>query len=134
MKAKKVFEAQNFERGQNPKASMDLGGIVLEKEKRKRHEAMKEAMKDAEVIANQEWEMYLQETLVGKKITARMTSMPTMNIKTHEWTGKRETKDFTITVQDISTQELNDLLINIVIADTENKMYAFSLDEKIYFE
>jgi len=134
MKAKKVFEAQNFERGQNPKASMDLGGIVLEKEKRKRHEEMREAQKDAEVLANQEWEMYLQEILVGKKITAKMTSLPTMNVKTHEMRGKRETKDFTITVQDISTQELSDNLINIVIADTENNMYAINLDEKIYFE
>jgi hypothetical protein len=134
MQAKKVFEVQNFERGQNPKASMDLGGIVLEKEKRKRHEALKDAKDDAEVLANQEWEMYLQETLVGKKITAKMTSLPTMNVKTHVMTGKRETKDFTIVVEDISTNELDDNLINIVIADTEHNMYALNLDEKIYFE
>jgi hypothetical protein len=134
MQAKKVFEVQNFERGKNPKASMDLGGIVLEKEKRKRHEEMREAQKDAEIIANQEWEMYLQEILVGKKITAKMTSLPTMNIKTHIMTGKRITKDFTITVEDINTQELSDLLINIIVADTEHNMYALPLDEKIYFE
>jgi len=134
MQAKKVFEVQNFERGKNPRATLDLGGIVLEKEKRKKHQEMKDAQKDAEVIANQQWEMYLQEILVGKKITAKMTSLPTMNVKTHVMTGKRETKDFTITVQDISTQELTDLLINIVLADTENNMYAISLDEKIYFE
>ena len=134
MQAKKVFEVQNFERGKNPRATLDLGGIVLENEKRKKHQEMKDAQKDAEVIANQQWEMYLQEILVGKKITAKMTSLPTMNVKTHVMTGKRETKDFTITVQDISTQELTDLLINIVLADTENNMYAISLDEKIYFE
>jgi hypothetical protein len=68
MKARLVEDKQNFERGQNPRASMDIGGIVLEKEKRLKHEAMKEAQKDAEIVANQEWEMYLQETLVGKKL------------------------------------------------------------------
>ena len=134
MRAKFINETQNFERTGNPKKSMGIGGIILEKEKNKKQEAMRQAQKDTENIANQEWNKYLQKSLVGKKITANMTSLPTMNIKTHIMTGKRITKDFTITVQDISTQPLTDLLINILIADTDNKIYVISLDEKIYFE
>jgi hypothetical protein len=134
MKAIKVLEVQNFERGKNPKASMDLGGVVLEKEKQERFEKMKESQREAEVIANQEWDMYLQETLVGKKITARMSKLPTMNIKTKEMSGTRETKDFTIVIEDISTDNLSELLLNIVVADTDHNMYSLHLKDKIYFE
>ena len=95
---------------------------------------MKEAQRDAEIFNNQEWEMYLQKTLVGKKITAKMTSMPTMNTKTKEMHGKRETKNFTITVADVVTSDLSELLLNIVVADENDKMYGLSLNDKIYFE
>jgi hypothetical protein len=134
MQAKKVFEVQNFERGKVPRASMGLGGIVLEKEKQERFEKMKESQREAEIIANQEWDMYLQETLVGKKITAKMTSLPTLNVKTHEMSGTRETKEFTIVVEDISTDNLSELPRNIVVADTEHNMYSLHLKDKIYFE
>lgn len=133
MQAKKVFEVQNFERGQNPKASMDLGGIVLEKESRNRLEKMRDTQREAETIANQEWKGYLQKIFVGKKITARMTSLQTMNMKTHKL-SERITKDFTITVEDIVTQPLTDLLISISVSDTDHQMYSLPLDEKIYFE
>lgn len=134
MKARLVEDTQHFERGQNPKAAMGIGGIILEKEKQKRFEKMKEAQKDAEHIANQDWEMYLQETLIGKKITAKMTSLSTLNVKTHEMSGTRETKEFTVVVEDISTDNLGELLLNIVIADTDHKMYSLSLNQKIYME
>ena len=133
MQAKKVFEVQNFERGQNPRKLLDLGGIVLEKETKNRIEEIRKAKKNVEDAANQEWKMYLQKILVGKKITARMTSLQTMDMKTHIL-GERVTKDFTITVQEVSSQDLSDLLINIAVADTDHNMYALSLDEKIYFE
>jgi hypothetical protein len=61
-----------------------------------------------------------------------MTSMPTMNVKSHVMTGKRETKNFTIIVQDIATNNLDDNLSHVVIADTDNNMYSISLDDKIY--
>jgi hypothetical protein len=134
MQAKKVFEVQNFERGKTPKASMALGGIVLEKECRNRIEEIRQARKQVETIANQKWEKYLRKTFIGKRITAKMTSLPSVDIKTHLWSGKRETKDFTITVEDVNTQQLTDLLISIGVADTDNNMYVLPLDEKIYFE
>ena len=136
MKAKKVFEVQNFERGKNPKQAMDLGGIILETQKQKYYEDMKQAQRDVEILYNQNWEMYLRETLIGKKITAKMTSMPSMNKKTRDFTGKRETKDFTIIVEDIHTNSLgsDEFLLSIVIASSDHKMYNLYLKNKIYFE
>ena len=134
MKARLVEDTQHFERGQNPKAAMGIGGIILEKEKQERLNKMREEQKEAEVIANQDWDMYLQETLIGKKITAKMSSLPTLNVKTNLMSGTRETRVFTIVVQDISTDNLGDLLLNIVIADTEHKMYNLSLNQKISIE
>ena len=32
MRAKTINEAQNFERGKNPRATMDLGGIIYQEE------------------------------------------------------------------------------------------------------
>ena len=134
MKARLVEDTQHFERGQNPKAAMGIGGIILEKEKQERLNKMREEQKEAEVIANQDWDMYLQETLIGKKITAKMSSLPTLNVKTNLMSGTRETRVFTIVVEDISTDNLGDLLLNIVIADTEHKMYNLSLNQKISIE
>lgn len=138
MQAKKVFEVQNFQRGQSPKKALDLGGIELSKESQKRLESLKERKKEAEVEANQDWDMFLQETLVGKKITAVMTSMPTFKVKKEgglgEQVGKREIKEFTITVQDIQSDDLSEMLLSIVVADMDNKLYNLHLKDKIYFE
>ena len=138
MQAKKVFEVQNFERGKNPKSSMDLGGINLESQVQERLKKLNEIKGEAAVTANQDWDMFLQETLVGKKITAIMTSMPTFKVKKEggigEQVGKRETKEFTIIVQDLQSDDLSEILSTIVIADTDNKMYNLHLNNKIYFE
>jgi len=141
MKAIKVFEIQNFERGQNPKKTLDLGGIDLFKEASKRLESLKERKEEIEIEENKNWEMFLQETLVGKKITAKMTSMPAWKVNKEGGigakVGTRETKDFTITVQDISTENLEnfrDMRSAIIVADTNNQMYQLYLKDKIYFE
>lgn len=138
MQAKKVFEVQNFERGQNPKKALDLGGLDLAKQINKRIKDLDERKKEAEIEANQDWDMFLQETLVGKKITAKMTSMPSWKVNKDgglgERIGTKETKDFTITVQDIHTENLSELLLSIVVADMDNKMYQLYLKDKIYFE
>jgi hypothetical protein len=138
MQAKKVFEVQNFQRGQSPKKALDLGGMILGKESEKRLEDLKERKREAEIHANQDWDMFLQETLAGKKITAKMTSMPHFKVKPDggigEQVGKRETKEFTITVQDIQSDDLSELLLSVVIADMDNKMYNLHLSDKIYFE
>ena len=127
MQAKKVFEVQNFERGQSPKKALDLGGMTLAKESEKRLESLKEIKREAEIHANRDWDMFLQEILVGKKITAKMTSMPSFKVKPDggigEKIGVRETKEFTITVQDIQSDDLSELLLSVVIADMDNKMY-----------
>jgi len=138
MQAKKIFEVQNFERGQSPKKALDLGGIDLSKEIQKRVEDLKEKQKEIEIEANQDWDMFLQEALVGKKITAEMTSMPSFKVKPDggigEKVGVRETKEFTITVQDVKTDDLSEMLLAIIIADMDNKVYQLYLKNKIYFE
>lgn len=138
MQAKKVFEVQNFERGKSPKRALDLGGVDLAKESNKRLEELKERKREAEITANQDWDMFLQETLVGKKITAKMTSLPAFKTKPDggigEKIGIRETKEFTITVQDVQSEDLSELLLSIVVADMDNKIYNLHLSDKIYFE
>jgi hypothetical protein len=141
MQAKKVFEAQHFERGRSPKASMDIGGIDLFKEASQRLEDLTEKKKDLDIEYNGDWEKFLHETLVGKKITAIMTSMPSFKIKPEgglgEKVGKRETKEFTITVQDVRSENLEnfrDARANIIVADMDNKIYQLYINNKIYFE
>jgi len=138
MQAKKVFEVQNFERGKSPKRALDLGGVDLSKEIEQRLEDLKEKKREAEIHANQDWDMFLQETLVGKKITAKMTSMPSWKMtkdgKMGEKIGSRETKEFTITVQDIQSDDLSEMLAAVIVADMDNKMYQLFLKDKIYFE
>jgi len=138
MQAKKVFEVQNFERGQSPKRALDLGGVDLSKQIEQRLEDLKERKREVEIEANQNWDMFLQETLVGKKITAKMTSMPSWKVNKDggigQKVGTRETKEFTITIQDVNSDDLSEMLMAIVVADTDNKMYQLYLKDKIYFE
>lgn len=138
MQAKKVFEVQNFERGQSPKKALDLGGIDLSQEIQKRIEELKERKREVEIEENQNWDMFLQETLVGKKITAKMTSMPSWKVNKDggigQKVGTRETKEFTITVQDVNSDDLSEMLMAVVVADMDNKMYQLYLKDKIYFE
>ena len=46
MQAKKVFEAQHFERGRSPKASMDIGGIQISSLYTKRENEYLESIKE----------------------------------------------------------------------------------------
>jgi hypothetical protein len=118
---------------------LDLGGVDLSKQVEQRLKDLKERKKEAEIEANQNWDMFLQETLVGKKITAKMTSMPSWKVNKEggigEKIGNRETKEFTITVQDVNSGDLSEMqLMAVVVADTNNKMYQLYLKDKIYFE
>lgn len=58
MRAKILNEIQNFEKGQDPKKALDLGGIVPSK---KFYEIFKKA--------KQEWYAYIKELLEGKTIS-----------------------------------------------------------------
>ena len=57
MRAKTVNEVQEFERGLNPKAAMEIGGIDLEK-----------VCNNTAIKGLKEWNKYLQQ-FIGKKIT-----------------------------------------------------------------
>lgn len=144
MRAKTVNEAQNFERGKNPKAALGIGGINLYDLYEERMSDLEREISMSKINADTEWEEYLRENFVGKKITAHMTRMVTFNIKTKQKSLDSETKygEFTIVVQDIRPGEsFSDAIgrnVEIspqaIVADMDNKIYTMRLNQKIYIE
>ncbi len=137
MQAKKVFEAQNFERGLNPKKALDLGGISLfplyQKRQKKLENDRVKLLKDA----NEDWDNFLKKTFVGKTITAHLKTMPSFD-KQGNMHGKTQRGEFTIKVQDViapSSSNEGFLTNTIIFADMDNNIYALDdLNQKIYIE
>lgn len=143
MRAKTINEDQNFERGRTAKAALGVGGINLHNLYRKKIEKLESEISLAKNSADTEWEDYLRETLVGKKITAKMTKMVTFNIKTKVRSeGGQKYGEFTIEVQDIRPgEDLSEVIgrnlemtPQVIIADMNNSLYTMKLDQKIYIE
>lgn len=143
MRAKMVKEGINFERGKNPKATMDIGGIDLAEKFKDRLNDLEMEIGGVKVTADEEWYEYVKETLVGKRITAEMVRMQTMDIKTGKMQGTQKRGDFTIEVQDVQlTDNLSDIISSsiqrsipgIIIADMENNMYQMKMNQKIHFD
>jgi hypothetical protein len=143
MRAKTVNEDVNFERGRNPKESMGIGGLELSEEFEERMDQLKMKVDGIKATEDEDWINYLEETFIGKKITAEMTTMPFMNLKSKEMSGKRETGKFSIEVQDIKlTDNLSDIMDSpitrsypkIIVADMENNIYEMKMNQKIYFD
>ena len=95
------------------------------------------------VTADENWYNYVRKMLIGKKITAELTTMPSMNIKTKKMSCQRTTGKFSIEVQDLKlTDNLSDMLNSpitrnypkIIVADMENKIYELKMNQKIHFE
>jgi hypothetical protein len=113
-----VYEVQNFERGQDPKAAMDLGGIKFTTQLYE--------------FVNQ-WEENIQKTLQGRTITAVMRELKSDG-------NEGATKKQTITVKEIDNiytlgymGENNSNWHIVIIADNK-KRYNFFLDQKIYIK
>jgi len=143
MRAKTVNEEVNFERGKSPKATMDIGGIDLAEKFKDRLNDLEMEIGGVKVTADEEWYEYVKETLVGKRITAEMVRMQTMDIKTGKMQGTQKRGDFTIEVQDIQLSDnLSDIVDStfsrsiprIIVADMENNMYQMSMNQKIHFD
>ena len=140
MRARTVNEEVNFERGQDPKESMGIGGINLADEYDEKMYELKYSLDATKEKYDIEWEEYVGEVLRGKTITAEMTKMPTMD-KSGAMSGKHERGKFTVKVQDVKpSDEFSKnigsnvhIMPSIIVADIDNNIYQMKMDQKISF-
>ena len=134
MRAKTINEDNNFTRGMSPKAAMGVGGIVFKdiiEQRRKKLDWEKEKLTHA---ADKKWQADLRKMLVGKTITGHMQKLPMID-KNNNTVGKSEWKTFTIVVQDVLMEKLEDS--SIIIGDMNNNLYSIRFETwtgKIYIE
>jgi len=149
-----INEAQEFERGKNPKKALGVGGLDLGSDYERRIEDYKMAISGATVSHTDEWIEFLKDNLRGKEITAEMKMLRTFSVggdkpkpinKSDADFSKREQ---TITVQDVkpSWGMGDDFSVHIggsplsasppklIVADMENNIYEMPINQKIYFE
>jgi hypothetical protein len=150
MRAKTVNEAQDFERGRNPKATLGVGGIDLASNYEMRIDDYKKAVQMVTMEHTEDWKEFLRKTLVGKTITAEMKQLPqiTKSGKSKPSSGMWKLKETTIQVQDIiptwgvgedfsittSGSPMGNMLPKLILADMKNNMYELSMDQKIYID
>lgn len=146
MRAKAVNEVQNFEKGQSPKKAMGIGGLDLNKDFQNRIEKYKQVIDGTTLSHTDEWIEFLSDNLRGKKITAYMRKMSTMNVSSNKKEGLFNSGEHTIEVQDIlpswgikddfseynSDNPLRATPPQLIVADMDNNMYQMSMDQKIY--
>jgi len=148
MRAKAVNEIQNFEKGQNPKKAMGIGGLDLSQDYQRRIDDYMQAIDGITLSHTDEWKEFLKDTLVGKTITAELKKMPSMNAKTGKTSGSHERGEFTIKVKDVmptwgmgddfsvhnSGSPLSTSPPTLIVADMDNNMYQMSMNQKIQFD
>ena len=128
MRAKSVNEIKNFERGLNPKAAMDTGGIELGKELWKRKEAY-----------IQEWKDYLTNLMMGKTVSGFMHkyTFGVFGPISAGW-GNYSIKVAKININSDAQMQKEGLPINVVISDGKGKeCYLVPIggeDSKIYID
>ncbi len=139
LKPEYLNETQNFERGQDPKAAMGIGGVELMDDYNERISDLKVDIEDLKSAYSESYKDYIREILPGKKITAKMSTLPTIS-KDGKSKGKYESGEFTITVQDAmpsgnigeeATRSGYGASPSLVVADMEGNMYQLNLDQKI---
>jgi hypothetical protein len=118
MRAKTINEEQNFERGLDPRASMDIGGIDFGKQFAKMSE---------------EWEEKVKKSIEGKTITASMTELKQNGTegRTKKQTAMVKEVDNIYTMGFMGGNESN---WNLVIETPEGVRYSLTLDQKIYIK
>jgi len=138
LKPEYLNETQNFERGQDPKAAMGIGGVELMDIFTEKRQLMEDDIEEIKKSYTDLWQDYVREILPGKEITATMSRLPKVT-KDGGTQGKYETKSFTITVQDaMPSNKLGDEVSRgfsitpaLIVADLEGNMYQLNLDQKI---
>lgn len=118
MRAKTVNEVQNFERGNNPRSAMGIGGVQFGVEKFK----MKQKLKN-------DWADFVRKTLIGKTISGTF----------NKWSINPDTKmpdakwgEYTVKVKEVSNLDLDDQVI--IVSDSKNQYYVPVGEEKIIIE
>lgn len=139
MRARKVNEVQNFERGQDPKKALGIGGLDLQSKFEEFIEDLEMNISMSKLTQDEAWEDFLQKNLVGKTITADLDPLMTIK-KSGKSIPKKPRGEYTIKIKDVkASNELSKSLErfsgehNIIVADTENNMYSMKKG-KIYFE
>jgi len=131
MKAKKISESSNFERGGGRK-SLDLGGADFGKIRDSWSKDLAENKARLENEYDESWNEWLKKNLLDKKVTGRMTKMAvfdkTMSVKK----SNSETGNFTVIVRDLVAESLNAASV-VLLGDDEN-LYSLALYQKIYIE
>ena len=145
MRARTVNEDVNFERGRNPKKSMDIGGLDLATDYQRRVDEYRQSVEGTTLSHTDEWKEFLRDTLVGKNITAEMKKLPTIS-KSGKTQTPFERGEFTIEVKDVLptwgmgedfSVHLNEGPFQqtppkLIVADMDNNMYELSMDQKIH--
>jgi hypothetical protein len=146
MRARTVNEEVNFERSQNPKTALDIGGIDLFKNLEKILDELDYEIGQSKFSAGEEWAEFLENNLIGKTITADMKKLPGIDTKTGKSTSKYESGKFTIKVVALKMgEEFGEMydqykhigfVPQIILADEDGGIYSISLraGQKIYFE
>jgi hypothetical protein len=106
-------EIIHFERGLNPKASMNIGGIVL-------GETYDAIMKEP----TEKWYRFLKKTLVGKKVSGRFLTFETES-------GKWIFTKTSFIVSEIIKWDRNG---DVDVKSSDDTMYVIKGYEKIYIE
>ena len=154
MRARTVNEAQEFERGKNPKQALGVGGLDLGKDYEERIEEYKMSISGTTLSHTDEWIEFLRDTLVDRTITAKMKMLRTFSVKGDKPEPvNKPNADFSLREQTIQVQDLKpswgtgeDFSVHIgerlltptppklILASMDNDIYEMPLDQKIHFE
>ena len=119
MRAKTINETQNFERGQDPKAAMDIGGINFNQ-------------KFNDFV--DQWENSIEKALVGKTITATMKKFWTEK-GGRSMEGRLQKQTIKLAEIDIPMPESfqgSNMFFNSYLTSENGERYEMHLNQKIY--
>jgi len=122
MRAKTINEVQEFERGQDPRSTMEIGGVLLNK-----------VRIDLKKQADKKWSDYL-DSLLGKTISGVMNK--SMMVKGDGIVPGPGWGKYTIVVQRIMDKPDIDVAGDIqgFVVEYDKAAYIISLGEKIYIK
>jgi hypothetical protein len=121
MRAKTINELQDFERGLDPRATMEIGGINFNQ-------------KFNDFV--DQWEISIEKTLVGKTITAKMKKFWTEK-GGRSMEGRLQKQTIKLAEIDISMPESfqgSNMFFNSYLTAEDGQRYEMDLNQKIYIK